>query len=47
MPPQRYLLLHPEARLGDDERQPIYRWTRTERRRLSTGQIQSVSAKSQ
>ena len=47
MPPQRYLLLHPEARLGDDERQQIYRWTRTERRRLSTGQIQSVSAKSQ
>ena len=34
MPPQRYLLLHPEARLSDDERQQIYRWTRTERRRL-------------
>ena len=34
MPPQRYLLLHPEARLSDGERQQIYRWTRSERRRL-------------
>jgi Haem-binding domain len=34
MPVQRYLLLHPEARLTDDERQQIYRWTRTERSRL-------------
>ena len=33
MPVQRYLLLHPEARLTDIERQQIYRWTRTERRR--------------
>ena len=36
MPPQRYLLLHPEARLSDGERQQIYRWTRTERSRLRT-----------
>ena len=35
MPVQRYLLLHPEARLTDIERQQIYRWTRTERNRLS------------
>lgn len=34
MPPQRYLLLHPEARLSDGERQQIYRWTRNERRRV-------------
>ena len=34
MPVQRYLLLHPEARLTDSERQQIYRWTRTERSRL-------------
>lgn len=34
MPVQRYLLLHPEARLTDAERQEIYRWTRTERKRL-------------
>ena len=34
MPVQRYLLLHPEARLTDAERQQIYRWTRTERNRL-------------
>ena len=46
MPPQRYLLLHPEARLNVGERQQIYRWTRTERRRLSGSQAQTVSAKS-
>jgi len=34
MPVQRYVLLHPEARLTDFERQQIYRWTRTERSRL-------------
>lgn len=47
MPPQRYLLLHPEARLGDAERQQIYRWTRTERRRISASQATAVSAKSE
>ena len=35
MPVQRYVILHPEARLTDQERQQIYRWTRTERSRLS------------
>ena len=35
MPLQRYLWLHPEARLTDWERQQLYRWTRTERIRLS------------
>jgi heme-binding protein len=39
MPVQRYLLLHPEARLTDAERQQIYRWTRTERNRLRMGSI--------
>jgi hypothetical protein len=34
MPVQRYVLLHPEARLSDMERQQIYHWTRTERSRL-------------
>lgn len=34
MPPRRYLLLHPEGRLSDGERQQIYRWTRSERRRI-------------
>ena len=34
MPLQRYLLMHPEARLTDAERQQVYRWTRTERNRL-------------
>ena len=46
MPPERYLLLHPEARLGDGERQQIYAWTRTERRRISASQAQAVSANS-
>jgi Haem-binding domain len=38
MPVQRYLLLHPEARLSDEERQQIYEWTRTERSRLKSHQ---------
>lgn len=42
MPVQRYLLLHPEARLTESERQRIYRWTRTERNRLRTRQIQAT-----
>jgi hypothetical protein len=33
MPPERYLLLHPEARLTNPERQEIYEWTRAERSR--------------
>lgn len=32
MPPGRYTLIHPEARLSDIEAQEIYRWTRAERR---------------
>jgi hypothetical protein len=36
MPVERYLLLHPEARLTELERQRLYSWTRTERRRLRT-----------
>jgi len=39
MPVQRYVLLHPEARLTDIERQQIYRWTRTERSRLWMRQV--------
>jgi hypothetical protein len=42
MPLPRYLLLHPEARLTDAERQQVYRWTRAERGRigmLETGAI--------
>jgi hypothetical protein len=45
MPLPRYVILHPEARLTDNERQQIYRWTRAERRRLglahSTGGLNS------
>ena len=38
MPVQRYLLLHSEARLSDQEREQIYQWTRTERKRLKSAQ---------
>ncbi len=34
MPLQRYLLLHPEARLSDTETELFYQWTRAERKRL-------------
>jgi hypothetical protein len=34
MPLQRYLLLHPEARLSDAETDQFYQWTRVERKRL-------------
>ena len=44
MPPQRYLLLHPEARLTDMERQQIYRWTRTERSRLTGHSIDAPNS---
>jgi hypothetical protein len=47
MRPQRYLLLHSEARLSDVERKQIYRWSRNERRRISTGQTPPISAKSE
>jgi len=42
MPVQRYLVLHPEARLSDIERQQIYRWARTERGRLWMGQSRTA-----
>jgi hypothetical protein len=35
MPVQRYVWLHPEARITDIERQRIYRWTKSERSRLA------------
>ena len=34
MPPQRYTALHRDAVLSDSERQALYEWTKTERRRL-------------
>ena len=44
MPAQRYLLLHPEARLTDAEREQIYRWTRTERSRIGIRETGSLQA---
>lgn len=36
MPFQRYVLLHSEARLSDQERDQIYQWTRAGRKRLKS-----------
>jgi hypothetical protein len=44
MPVQRYLFLHPEARLTDAEREQIYRWTRTERSRIGIRETGSLQA---
>jgi hypothetical protein len=35
MPPRRYTLIHPDAKLSDAEANEIYQWTRTERRLLN------------
>jgi Haem-binding domain len=34
MPPRRYLLLHPEAKLSADQSVAMIEWTRAERRRM-------------
>jgi cytochrome c len=34
MPLKQYLLLHPDARLSDEERKLVVDWTKTERKRL-------------
>jgi hypothetical protein len=34
MPPRRYTLIHPAARVSDSDADLIYRWTRAERERL-------------
>ena len=34
MPPKRYRMLHPEARLSAEEQQRIYDWARAERKRI-------------
>jgi hypothetical protein len=43
MPPQRYLLLHPDARLSASEVDVLYRWTRSERKRLKNLEPPPVS----
>jgi len=35
MPPRRYTLVHPDAKLSDAEVNEIYEWTRAARRLLS------------
>ena len=34
MPPSRYQMLHPEAKLSPSERQHIYQWAKGEKRRI-------------
>ena len=36
MPPGRYLFMHPDARLSDNDAARVYVWTRSERRRMKT-----------
>jgi hypothetical protein len=36
MPPSRYLRLHPDAKLSDEEINLIYKWARAERKRLKS-----------
>jgi hypothetical protein len=38
MPLPRYLMLHPEARLSDQEIQAIYEWSKNQRRGLRSGE---------
>jgi hypothetical protein len=35
MPPRRYTMIHPEAKLSESEVNEIYRWTRADRRLLN------------
>jgi len=44
MPPQRYILLHPEARLSSSDVDRLYRWTRSERKRLKAEPAPAASA---
>jgi hypothetical protein len=38
MPLPRYLMLHPEARLSDEEVQTIYEWSKNQRRGMRSGE---------
>jgi hypothetical protein len=44
MPPQRYVLLHPEAQLSGPEVDALYQWTRSERKRLKAEPPPAASA---
>ena len=46
MPPGRYLLLHPDARLNPGEVEAVCRWTRAESARLSQRVLQALDAAS-
>jgi heme-binding protein len=41
MPPDRYTMIHPDAKLSPMERDQIYEWTRKERRRLKSAETLS------
>jgi hypothetical protein len=41
MPPRRYVLLHPEAKLSESDADQLYEWTRVERKWLKTFKPQS------
>jgi hypothetical protein len=46
MPLPRYLLLHPEAKLSDAEVAYLYRWARTERKRLKAATVEADATSS-
>jgi len=46
MPPARYTMLHPEARLSEAEMQALYEWTRTQREKLRAPGINQTSQES-
>jgi hypothetical protein len=44
MPPQRYLMQHPQAKLSAEDFAKVIEWTRAERRRLRVS-VDAVSNK--
>jgi hypothetical protein len=46
MPPVRYTMLHPEARLSDAETEAIYQWTKAQRRNLRVEEINQAPPES-
>jgi Haem-binding domain len=44
MPPSRYTMLHPQAKLSAEERELLYRWARGERQRLKQSVARPLSA---
>jgi Haem-binding domain len=46
MPPARYTMLHPEARLSEADVEAIYQWTKAQRSNLRVQGINQASPES-